>query len=309
MLLALIAGHWLVPSSRDPQRAALDFIGAGLSIVGMGALLYGIIEAPTYGWTDPRPLAALGASLVFLIGFAIWELRIDNPMLDLGFFRDPRFSAASLAMSFVFFAMFGTFFLLTQFLQVVRGYSPLEAGLRTLPMALTMMIGSPLSARLTERHGARRVVSPALVIVAVGLILMSLIDEGTAYVWLAAVLVILAGGMSATMAPATGSIMSSLPLRKAGVGSAWNDTTRELGGALGVAVLGSVAASQYVSSLRGSISRLPGNVTRAAEASVGGAMQVSDTLPGAPAQTSPMRQAQRSWMLWAWPTSSPRRSQ
>ena len=280
VVVALVAGHWLVPTSRDPQRAALDFVGAGLSIVGMGALLYGIIEGPTYGWTDPLPMTALAVSLVFLIGFALWELRVDNPMLDFSFFRDPRFSAASLAISFVFFAMFGTFFLLTQFLQVVRGYSPLEAGLRTLPMALTMMIGAPSSARLTERLGAKRVVSLGLVIVAVGLILMSLIDGDTAYVWLAAVLVILAGGMSATMAPATGSIMSSLPQRKAGVGSAWNDTTRELGGALGVAVLGSIAASQYVSTLRGSISRLPGDVSRAAEASVGGAMQISDNLPG-----------------------------
>lgn len=98
-------------------------------------------------------MTALAVSLVFLIGFALWELRVDNPMLDFSFFRDPRFSAASLAISFVFFAMFGTFFLLTQFLQIVRGYSPLEAGLRTLPMALTMMIGAPSSARLTEPSG------------------------------------------------------------------------------------------------------------------------------------------------------------
>ncbi|MGH2748564.1 MAG: MFS transporter [Actinomycetota bacterium] len=281
VLAALIAGRWLVPTSRDPQHAALDLVGAGLSIVGMGALLYGIIEAPTYGWTDPLVVSAFGIAVVFLVGFGVWELRAANPMLDLTFFKDPRFSAASAAISLVFFAMFGTFFLLTQYLQVVRDYSPLEAGLRTFPMALTMMVAAPVSARVVERLGARRVVSAGLATVATGLMLASTIGVTTPYVWLAAVLVVMATGMAMTMAPATASIMSSLPMRKAGVGSAWNDTTRELGGALGVAVLGSLAASQYTSSLQGSIGPVPGNVAAAAEASVGAAVQISAQLPGA----------------------------
>ncbi len=281
VLVALIAGRWLVPTSRDPQHAALDLVGAGLSIVGMGALLYGIIEAPTYGWTDPLVVSAFGIALVFLAGFGVWELRVANPMLDLTFFKDPRFSAASAAISLVFFAMFGTFFLLTQYLQVVRDYSPLEAGLRTLPMALTMMVAAPASARVVERLGAKRVVSAGLATVATGLLLASTIGVTTPYVWLAAVLVVMATGMAMTMAPATASIMSSLPLRKAGVGSAWNDTTRELGGALGVAVLGSLAASQYTSSLQESIGPVPGNVAAAAEASVGAAVQISSQIPGA----------------------------
>ena len=277
--LAIVGGHWLVPRSDDARPAALDPIGAGLSIVGMGALLYGIIEAPTYGWTDPLPLAAFAIAVVFLVSFSMWELRSKEPMLDLTFFKDPRFSAASVAISFVFFAMFGTFFLLTQYLQIVRDYSPLAAGLRTFPMALTMMVAAPTAAKLTETLGAKRVVSFGLGIVAVGLILMSFIEAATPYLLLAAVLVLLAVGMSATMAPATGSIMSSLPLRKAGVGSAWNDTTRELGGALGIAVLGSVAASTYVRTLQDPIAQLPADVARAAEASLGAAVQISDTLP------------------------------
>jgi predicted MFS family arabinose efflux permease len=225
-------------------------------------------------------VSAFAAGLIFLVGFGVWELRIANPMLDLSFFKDPRFSAASAAIMMVFFAMFGTFFLLTQYLQVVRDYSPLEAGLRTLPMALTMMVAAPLSARIVEKLGAKRVVSFGLATVATGLALASTVGVTTPYVWLAAVLVIMAAGMALTMAPSTASIMSSLPLRKAGVGSAWNDTTRELGGALGVAVLGSLAASQYASSLEGSIG-VPGDVAGVATASVGAAVQISSELPGA----------------------------
>jgi EmrB/QacA subfamily drug resistance transporter len=279
VIIAIVAGRWLVPTSRDPQHAALDLVGAGLSIVGLGSLLYGIIEAPTYGWTDPLVLGAFAAAAVFLVGFGIWELRNDHPMLDLTFFKDSRFSAASVAIMLVFFAMFGTFFLLTQYLQVVRGYSPLGAGLRTLPMALTMMVVAPVSARLVERLGPARIVSFGLTMVATGLALASTLGVTTPYVWLALVLVVMAVGMALTMAPSTASIMSSLPLRKAGVGSAWNDTTRELGGALGVAVLGSLAASQYSSSLGNSLGSLTGSVASAAEGSVGTAVQISHRLP------------------------------
>lgn len=279
VIVALVAGRWLVPTSRDPREAELDLVGAGLSIVGLGALLYGIIEAPTYGWTDPLVLGAFAAAVVFLVGFGIWELRNDHPMLDLSFFKDSRFSAASLAIMLVFFAMFGTFFLLTQYLQIVRDYSPLEAGVRTFPMALTMMIVAPVSARVVERLGPARVVSFGLTAVAAGLALASTMGVSTPYVWLAAILVIMAAGMALTMAPSTASIMSSLPLGKAGVGSAWNDTTRELGGALGVAVLGSLAASQYSSSLSDSLGALPDGTATAAEASVGAAVQVSSSLP------------------------------
>ena len=174
--------------------------------------------------------------------------------------------------------MFGTFFLLTQYLQVVRSYTPLEAGVRTLPMAATMMIMAPMSARFVERFGARAVVSAGLTFVAAGLFLASLLGATTPYFWLAGVLV-MATGMSISMAPATASIMSSLPLRKAGVGSGWNDTTRELGGALGVAVLGSVMASQYTSELTGRLGGVPAEIGRVAETSVGAAVQISTELP------------------------------
>jgi EmrB/QacA subfamily drug resistance transporter len=278
VLLALVAGRWLVPTSRDDSHVELDLIGAALSIVGLGALLYGIIEAPNHGWTDPLVLGTFVVAAVVLAAFIAWELRSQHPMLDLSFFKNPRFTAASAAITLVFFAMFGTFFLLTQYLQVVRAYTPLEAGLRTLPMAATMMVMAPMSARLVERLGARTVVSAGLTFVAAGLALASLLGETTPYIWLAGVLVVMAVGMSITMAPATASIMSSLPLRKAGVGSAWNDTTRELGGALGVAVLGSVMSSQYTSGLAGQLGSVPADVGRVAESSVGAAVQISAEL-------------------------------
>ena len=279
VVLALVAGRWLVPTSRDESHVALDLTGAALSIVGLSALVYGIIEAPNYGWTDPVVVGAFVVATVVLAAFVVWELRSQHPMLDLTFFKNPQFSAASAAIMLVFFAVFGTFFLLTQYLQVVRSYTPLEAGVRTLPMAATMMIMAPMSARFVERFGARAVVSAGLTFVAAGLFLASLLGATTPYFWLAGVLVVMATGMSISMAPATASIMSSLPLRKAGVGSAWNDTTRELGGALGVAVLGSVMASQYTSELTGRLGGVPAEIGRVAETSVGAAVQISTELP------------------------------
>lgn len=281
VIVALIAGRWLVPTSRDESHVALDLTGAALSIAGLGALLYGIIEAPNYGWTDPLVLSAFVVAVVVLGAFIAWELPSEHPMLDLTFFKNPRFTAASAAIMLVFFAMFGTFFLFTQYLQIVRSYTPFEAGLRTLPIAATMMVMAPMSARFVERWGARTIVTGGLGFVAAGLGFASLLGETTPYIWLAGVLVVMAIGMSITMAPATASIMASLPLRKAGVGSAWNDTTRELGGALGVAVLGSVMSSQYASALAGELDGVPANVGAIAESSVGAAVQISAQLPSA----------------------------
>lgn len=280
VVIALVAGYLIVPTSRDPGHTALDPVGAFLSIVGFGALLYAVIEAPVRGWTDPITLTALAFGAIVLMGFGAWELRSEHPMLDLRFFRDPRFSSASAAISLVFFAMFGSFFLLTQYLQVVREYTPLQAGFRTLPMALTMMVVAPASARFVERFGARAVVSSGLGVVAAGLALFSLVGISTPYALFALILVVLAFGMSISMAPATASIMASLPMAKAGVGSAWNDTTRELGGAFGVAVLGSVMASQYGSAVADKLGSLPPAAASVARGSVGAAVEVAGGVGG-----------------------------
>jgi Na+/melibiose symporter-like transporter len=181
----------------------------------------------------------------------------------------------------VFFAMFGTFFLLTQYLQLVLGYSALEAGVRMLPMAFTMMVAAPASARFVEHFGSRKVVSTGLLIVALGLLILAQSDVASPYWHLVLAIVTMGTGMGLSMAPSTTGIMASMPLRKAGVGSAVNDTTRELGGALGVAVLGSLLASKFTSALPASVATLPAPARAAVRSSVGGALGVASTLPGA----------------------------
>ncbi|MEA2717059.1 MAG: hypothetical protein QOI99_1376 [Actinomycetota bacterium] len=272
--IALVGGHFLVPTSRDPRQPPLDLVGAGLSIVALASLLYAIIEAPTYGWAGTPTLAMAGVGVVFGLLFAAWELRTTDPMLDLRFFENPRFSSAAAAIVLVFFALFGTFFLLTQYLQLVRGYSALQAGIHTLPAPLTIMVMAPMSSKLVERFGTRTVVATGLTVVAAGLGLASMLGTDTPYLLLAASLVVLATGMATTMAPATTSIMTSLPMGKAGVGSAVNDTTRELGGALGVAVLGSLVASHYASAI-GKVPGFAGAPGQVARRSLGAALQVA----------------------------------
>src|SRR4051812_36305608 len=179
--LALVAGRWLVPESRDDSAPALDWRGVVLSFSGLSVLVWGLIEAPSRGWSDPLVLAAFAASLLGLVAFAAWERRAPAPMLEIALFRNPRFSASSAAISLAFFALFGTIFFLTQYLQEVRGYSALEAGLRTMPVAGGLILGGPLSARLTERLGIRVVVPFGLGLVALALWLLAGVDGTSAY--------------------------------------------------------------------------------------------------------------------------------
>ena len=272
--LAVVGGYELVPESKDPQATPLDPLGAVLSIAGLSALVFGIIEAPENGWTDGITLTALAIAVVVLTVFVVWELRCKHPMLRIDFFKDPRFTAASIAITLIFFALFGTIFVLTQHLQFVLGYSALEAGFRVTPLA-TMVVGAPLAARAVERIGTKAVVTAGLTVVAVALWLVSGVDVGSGYVPLAWALALMGLGMGATMAPATDSIMGSLPLAKAGVGSAMNDTTRMVGGALGVAVIGSVLSSSYGEAITPAVSNLPPPAASAANDSVGGALSVA----------------------------------
>jgi len=245
VVVAVVCAALIIPSSKDPAAPKLDLAGAFLSIAGLTALLFAIIEAPGWGWTNPTIVAgfAVGAGLLGL--FAFWESRTDHPMLDVSFFRNPRFTAASAGITLVFFALFGATFLFTQYFQFVLEFSALGTGVRLLPMAMTIMIVAPLSARFVERVGTKAVVSTGLILVAVGLVLMLQVGVDSTYFDFMWRMVVMAAGMGLVMAPATDSIMGSLPLAKAGVGSAVNDTTRQVGGALGVAIIGSVISSVY----------------------------------------------------------------
>jgi EmrB/QacA subfamily drug resistance transporter len=274
--IALVAGYFLVPSSRHDGHATLDPVGALLSIAGLGTLIYTIIEAPDRGWLSTETLVTFAAATVVIAMFVGWELRSADPMLDLRFFRNPVFTAATSTITLVFFVAFGTFFIVTQYFQSVLGYTPLGAGVRVLPWAAAYMVSTTRSAVLVERFGQRRVVTAGLVIVAAGLALLSRCGTDTAYGLVAAALVVMALGMGMTTAPSTGAIMRSLPLRKAGVGSAVNDTTRELGGALGVAVFGSILASHYRAAISADITGLPS----AAGRSLGATLQTATALSG-----------------------------
>jgi EmrB/QacA subfamily drug resistance transporter len=278
--IALIAGYFLIPTSRDPAQSKLDPLGAVLSIVGLGSLLFGIIEGPDEGWSHPLVLAGFVVGILATTSFILWELHNPTPMLDMHFFQNPRFTAANSAITLTFFAMFGSMLLITQYWQFVHGYSPLGAGVRMVPFALTMMIVAPLSARVVERLGTKLVVTGGLLTVTGALIGLSFITATTPYSITIVLFCLMSAGMGMVMAPATESVMGSLPREKAGVGSAVNDTTRQMGGALGVAVIGSVASSIYASDVAGLGGQfgLSSEQLAASKSSLGGALTVAQSV-------------------------------
>jgi EmrB/QacA subfamily drug resistance transporter len=280
VIVALAAIPKLVPDSKDPEQARLDPVGAVLSTTGLGILTAAIIQAPDWGWTDGRILAGFGAAAAILAGFVIWELRTSSPMLDVRLFRIRRFTGASGAVTLVFFALFGAIYFLTQYLQDVLDYTPLQAGVRMLPIAGGLIIGGPLSAKLAGRFGTRSIVAVGLMVVAGALYLLSGAETDSGYSLVATALVLMGFGMGATMAPATESIMSSVPLNHAGVGSAMNDTVRMVGGTLGVAILGSLLSSSYGAEMEPAVKSLPDSAAGAASDSVGHAGVVADQIGG-----------------------------
>ena len=280
IVLALVAGLVLVPTSRDPEQQPLDLPGAVLSIIGLGTLVYAIIEGPSHGWTSGESFLAFGIAAVALLLFVWRERTADYPMLDLALFRDRRFSVASGGITLTFFAMFGTFFLVAQYFQLVLGYSPLTSGLLQLPMAFVMMGLAPQIPRLVARYGVHTVVPAGLGLIAAGMAVFSQVSTDSPIWFLYLSIIPLAMGMVSTMTPLTTLIMSSVSVGRAGVGSAMNDTTRELGGALGVAVLGSLVTSAYTSSLAPAIGGLPAEAASVADSGLSGALAVADRMGG-----------------------------
>jgi EmrB/QacA subfamily drug resistance transporter len=276
----LVAGRWLVPESRDPAQSALDPLGAVLSTAGLSTLLYGVIQAPEQGWTHVTVLGAFALAAALLVGFAVHELRTRAPMLDIRLFRNPRFSAASGAIALLFFAMFGLMFFMTQYLQGVLGYSALDAGLRTLPIAGGLILAGPLSARLGERLGARVVVTSGMLVVAAAMVWLSGADAASGFGLIGGSQALLGFGIGLAMAPATDSIMGAVPRDRASVGSAANDTNRLVGGALGVAVLGSLLSTIYRGDMETATRDLPAAAGEPARDTLGGALTVADRVGG-----------------------------
>ncbi|WP_373138143.1 DHA2 family efflux MFS transporter permease subunit [Mycobacterium marinum] len=284
--VAAMAGAILfVPTSRDPAAPRVDVPGLMLSAVGITALVYTIIEAPNWGWTSTRASGGFIAAAIVLVGFALWERRSSHPMLDVSVFANRRFSGGSLAVTAGFLALFGFIFVITQYFQFIKDYTALQTGVRLLPVALSIALAAILGPRLVERVGTTAVVASGLAVFAAALAWASTADATTPYTQIALQMLLLGGGLGLTTAPATEAIMGSLPADRAGVGSAVNDTTRELGGTLGVAIAGSVFASVYSGQLgsASALAALPSDVRSAMKGSMAVAHKVIDQLPAGPA--------------------------
>ena len=275
--VALVAIARIVPTSRDLTIHRFDPAGTVLSISGIGLLVWALIEAPVHGWTSATSLVAFMAAAALLAAFISWERRSDHPMLDVSVFSDMRFTAGSIAVTFAFFALMGFIFMVTQYFQFVRGYGTLEAGVRTVPFALFTGAAAPVSANLAERFGTKNVVAAGLFAMAVGFAWTTVDDVDTSYGLIVGQMLFMGGGLGLVNAPATEAIMGSLPPAKAGVGSAVNDTARELGSTLGVAIVGSLFASVYSGKVRDLLSTtpLPAQAKSIAEESVGAAVRVA----------------------------------
>lgn len=277
--IALLAGLVLVPESRDPQPRSLDILGAMLSISAITILVYSIIEAPVRGWTDALVIAGFVAGTVLAVAFIAWELRTSHPMLNIGFFRNPRFSAGAGAISIGFFALFGMVFGMTQYLQFVQGFTPLEAGLRMLPVAVGMAMGAGLSHRFVGRLGSKRVVAAGLIFVGGILTTIALWQPDTSYLVIGVTFFFLAVSMGNVMAPSTDAVMGAVPEANAGIASAMNDVTRQVSGAFGVAVIGSVINTAYSGRMDEAVAGLPPEAAEAASDSVGAASRIAAMLP------------------------------
>jgi hypothetical protein len=249
--VALVAGYWLVPASRSVRAGRLDLTGAALSVAAFTGLTYTIIEAPDNGWLSARTLAFGAASIALLALFAAWEARTEHPMLPLRLFRNPRFTGAGLSLTVMFFALSGVVFLSSQIYQFVLGYSPLAAGVRALPSAAALAVFSPVGAALAKQAGVRVPVTLGLAAVTGGLLLFAGASGSSGYGHYVLAMVIVSAGIGLAMSAATSASMRELPPAMAGVGSAVNDTTRNMGSVLGVAVFGSITASVFASRMGG----------------------------------------------------------
>ena len=293
--LSIAAAALLVPTSRDPEQGGIDVPGALLSTAGLVTLVYGLIEAPTHGWGSITTFGLVATGLALLGAFTWWERRAVQPMLDIRLFSKPAFGVSAVALTLVFFTLMGLFFSIAQLFQLVMGYGTFSSALHMAPIALFMMVSAPLSPGLVDRFGKRRTVAAGLAVVAAGTIVMATLPSAPSYGAVLMGMGVMAFGMGIAMSPTTDLLMSAVPASKAGMGSATNDTTRELGGALGVAVLGSVMASRYTSQIASHLGALPASARGNASSSLGGASVAARDLGGAAGEQF-LEAARQAWM-------------
>ncbi len=266
--LALAGTLAVVPSSVDADPPRLDLVGAVLSLVAVASTVFGIIEGPDRGWGDGLTVSALVVGVAALVAFVGWELRVAQPMLDPRLFRNRGFSAGSLTVMVQFFATFGLFFVVIQYLQFVVGRSPLGAAVALLPLPIVMIPLARNAPRIAHKVGFKRLAPLGLVLTAAGLVVVSQVGTEMTYGWFAFGLVLFAAGMGLAGTPSTTAITESLPESKQGVASAVNDTARELGSAFGIAILGSVLNQQYRDGMTEAVHGLPPAVAEGAQSSI-----------------------------------------
>ena len=279
VVIMVFAVGRFVPTSRDGDQTPMDPIGGVVSTVGLVALVFGIIEGPEAGWTSALVLGSFVVAIVALTLFVSWELRSEHPLLDPRFFKIRAFTIGSLVITLAFFGLFGMFFVLTQYFQFVQGLSALETGIRILPYALVLLLVSPSSARLAAKHGERDVMTVGLVVAAGGFVLLAFANPGSLYLMIGVALVLIAAGTGLLMPPATTALVVALPPEKAGVGSAVNDTTREVGGAIGIAIVGVLTSVGYRRSLGDAADELGEHAAEAGRDSIGALLLATHELP------------------------------
>ncbi|MFE1437260.1 MFS transporter [Streptomyces sp. NPDC058739] len=279
-VVALIAAWIFVPESSNPREARLDPPGLILSTAAVGILVYTIIEAPESGWTDPARIAGFTAAAFLVLAFIAVERRRTTPMIDVSLFRNAAFSAASGSITLAFFSLFGFIFLVTQYFQFIRGYGALSTGVRILPVAVSIAAGSLGGVAIAVRLGTRSTVMAGLALLSVSFGWIAFSPTFMPYSTVVGQMILMGLGLGLTTAPATESILSALPPAKAGIGSAVNDATRETGGTLGVAVLGSVFTSLYAAHLpTTAFGMLPPRSVDAAQQSVAAALSTARDAP------------------------------
>mgnify|MGYP001610746998 CR=1 FL=1 len=277
-LIGLVANQYLAHESKDEKQTPVDWLGGLLSSLAIFGIVYGVTEAPSVGVTEPAVAVSLVGGLLMLALFVLWERRTKTPMLDMNLFKNRAFAISSLTLTLVFLAMSGVFFSMSQLMQLVMGYTPLESSLRTIPLMLPMMFLSPLVPTIVKKIGARTSIGVGLLLTSTAFVIMSTWTVDLTYAFLAMTMLIMMLGITLAMTPGTNILMASVPRNRSGMGSAMNDTTRELGGALGVAVLGAVLSASYEKEIAATAAKFPGAVGEALQSSLAVAMQVADKL-------------------------------
>lgn len=293
-VVGLIANHLLAQESRDEKQTPVDWLGGSLAAIGIFGVVYGVTEAPSQGMSDLGVLIGIVGGLITIGLFVLWQLRSKAPTLDMKLFKNRAFSISSLTLTLTFLAMAGVFFSMSQLMQLILGFTALESSLSMIPLMIPMMVLSPYVPNIVAKFGARLTISVGLLLVAISFVIMSTWTADMTYWHLFVTMIIMMLGISAAMTPGTNILMASVPRNRSGMGSAMNDTTRELGGALGVAVLGAILGSVYESKIADTAANFSGPIKEGLESSLAVALQVTDKL--GPAASGVADAAKEAWM-------------